>query len=504
MTADETLPNDIPSEITEAQKLVPSMQVITSTPHFVSATYERTPYTRIKILLTFPEEYPAHPLIVDIDQDKVVPPGLKKKLEKELGQLAAERAGRHDQVRAVWERLVAFVDTNLFVPCWKELKKCVDLVQNSNKQGDDGNASSSLNRFSSASKCSTISIIESKGKIKLSLHNKSYHYNCTITICPSYPDYSPVTQGKACLLQVQSTNFPSPIEHMLTTQAQEIVKRMQDGLPPERALHMSNPIRLPKNFHLNVEEAKADGGRLTQETIMDLKHDTETLKRVTDLRHAESAAGHTNDGGATSGGYQNHKALAKERKDARRTIQKITLSEREHDKSLEEKERAWKLEEKKRLTGYYELYNVQEGGTIEPQPSLFVLVTFLVEKIQGLVEEICPCCEERVLPVDPTELNAMYGGTSHNDNNGKKSAANHHPKHTKKKKPMRTYCGCWYHKCCLNTLLTEPPFGLSCPNKNCGQRVFHPDWPSDIKQLEREWAAKQARKREIEDAMMFL
>mmetsp|Transcript_12402 Transcript_12402/g.25221 ORF Transcript_12402/g.25221 Transcript_12402/m.25221 type:complete len:345 (-) Transcript_12402:25-1059(-) len=180
-------------------------------------------------------------------------------------------------------------------------------------------------------------------------------------------------------------------------------------------------------------------------------------------------------------------------------------SEREYDKSLEEKERAWKLEEKKRLTGYYELYNVQEGGTIEPQPSLFVLVTFLVEKIRGLVEEICPCCKERVLPVDPAELNAMYGGSSHNDDNGNKSVANHHPKHTKKKKkPMRTYCGCWYHKCCLNTLLTEPPFGLSCPNKDCGQRVFHPDWPSDIKQLEREWAAKQARKREIEDAMMFL
>jgi hypothetical protein len=34
--------------------------------------------------------------------------------------------------------------------------------------------------------------------------------------------------------------------------------------------------------------------------------------------------------------------------------------------------------------------------------------------------------------------------------------------------------------------------------------VFHPDWPGDIKQLEREWAAREAKKREIEDAMMFL
>jgi hypothetical protein len=81
----------------------------------------------------------------------------------------------------------------------------------------------------------------------------------------------------------------------------------------------------------------------------------------------------------------------------------------------------------------------------------------------------------------------------------------HHPKSTKKKmKPMKTYCGCWYHKPCLNTLLTEPPFGIECPTDGCGRRVFHPDWPGDIKQLEREWAAREAKKREIEDAMLFL
>ena len=90
----------------------------------------------------------------------------------------------------------------------------------------------------------------------------------------------------------------------------------------------------------------------------------------------------------------------------------------------------------------------------------------------------------------------MYGSTSNKDKQSSKAK--------KKRKPMRTYCGCWYHKSCLNTLLTEPPFGIECPTENCGRRVFHPDWPGDIKQHERDWAAKAARLREMEDAMLFL
>ena len=52
--------------------------------------------------------------------------------------------------------------------------------------------------------------------------------------------------------------------------------------------------------------------------------------------------------------------------------------------------------------------------------------------------------------------------------------------------------------------MTEPPFGATCATVDCGRRVFHPNWPSDIKQMEKAWAMKQARAREIEDAAMFL
>eukprot|EP00956_Cyclotella_meneghiniana_P010268 scaffold14174_cov46-Cyclotella_meneghiniana.AAC.4 len=427
------VPTSITSETAEAHSIFPSIKVLTSTPSFLIATYERTPYTRIKFTLTFPDGYPSHPLIVNIDQDAVIPPGLKKKLEKEISAVVKQKAdhSQYDQVRAVYERITSFIDTNMFVPCWRELKKCVDLVQSFNTD-----TVKTANQ-----KPSTISLMESKGKILLNLHNESYYYNCCIIVDPSYPDFS--GDGKSCLLQVKSTNFPSVIETMLTSQAQEIVRRMQEGLTQERALAMSNPIRLPKNFHLHQDDN--DNGKshaLTKDTIMDIKHDTETLKKVSELRSKESGAVPNGQGG-----YQNHKVMAKERKDARRNIHKLTEAERAADDKLIEKEMEWKLEEKKRLEGYYDLYN----GTFSPQPCLYVLVKFLVDKIRGLVEETCPCCKERVLPKDPSELKSMYGHS--NNPSDKKDKAK-----KKKMKPMRTYCGCWYHKPCLNTFLTEPHF----------------------------------------------
>jgi len=47
-------------------------------------------------------------------------------------------------------------------------------------------------------------------------------------------------------------------------------------------------------------------------------------------------------------------------------------------------------------------------------------------------------------------------------------------------------------------VLTKPPFGLQgCPT--CRLRVWHHEWERDIKRLERRWAAKQARDRELNE-----
>jgi len=470
-------PSSVLDEISEAKKLYPSVNFLTSTSSFLIATYERSPYTRIKMTITFPDHYPSQHLVVTIDQDNVVPPGLKKKLEKEMNNLAmdiAKQSTQYNQIEPVLKHLVSFIDGNMFVPCWKELKKSVDLIQKIEQ--------------------STIQIIsESKGKIRLCLNNQQYYYKCTITIDPAYPDFSAATGGKACLLQIQSTNFPSSIEKMLTSQAQEIVRKMQEGLSQVRALQLSNPIKVPKHFHANTDDFKAKKG-ISNETLQSIKHDTEALKLVGEIRKKEQASAAPS--AKADNGYVDRKHLAKDRKDARRTIQKITDAELANDHLAEEKEKAWKEEEAKRLSGFYDVH-IDTNGTINPQPSLFVLIHFLVERIKSMCTNNCPCCHERVLPDNPADLQLMYGSTS---NTKDKQAS----KAMKKRKPMRTYCGCWYHKSCLNTLLTEPPFGIECPTENCGRRVFHPDWPGDIKQLERDWAAKAARLREMEDAMLFL
>ena len=115
-------PSSVLDEISQAKKLYPSVSFLTSTSSFLIATYERSPYTRIKMTITFPDNYPSQHLVVTIDQDNVVPPGLKKKLEKEMNNLAmdtAKQSTQYNQIEPVLKHLVSFIDGNMFVPVGK-------------------------------------------------------------------------------------------------------------------------------------------------------------------------------------------------------------------------------------------------------------------------------------------------------------------------------------------------------------------------------------------------
>jgi hypothetical protein len=466
--------NDNPSntsilrEIEAARSNLPKLEIQSVTCHFLTAIYEKTPYRRIKTTLTFPEDYPGHPLIVDVAAEKGVPPGLKKKLENVLGDVAQENKGLFSQVEPVLSRLINFVDTNKFVPCWKELRQAVEKVQKSAE--------------TPIGKGSTIAINDVQGLIKLRLQGFRYYYSCSITIDDGYPSTtSHEDWGKACKLLVKSTNFPPKVETILTTQARELVRRMQDGMTAEDALHMSNPITAPVDL---MKKGDAPKVRLTQDVLKGLHKDVETLAHVRDLRQVNAATDRHN--------AKVNANTARERKEARREIGKITKDEIAKDASAEEKEKQWQLRERARLAGY----NFSEFDGSSPQPSLLTLVNFLMRKIQNLPEEICPVCKGLSLPNDPSILKALYDSTCASASEEEKMAR----RLARKKRPIRTYCGCWYHYSCLDKFMTEPPFGAACPFD--GRRVYHPDWPSDMKELERAWAAKEARKREIEDATM--
>lgn len=455
------LPSSISDEIAELKTALPKVKIQTATNSFLIGSYQRTPYTCIKFTITFPSEYPKHSLIVDIKQDEVVPPGLKKKLESDL--VADLPLGHYQQLVTTVTRLVQFIDNNRFLPCWKELKQVMNLL----KKDESG---------------STISIIESKGKIKLKLCRKKYFYNCSITIDENYP--STVTHedwGKSCLLNLISTNLPPKLEKMLTSQAHEVIRRMQDGMTAEKALVLSNPIRQPK---MDDDDSKKDiGEKLTKDKLKSLKHDIDTLSTVRDLREKDASR--------VQGKDHVLKAHAKERKAARRAIHKITDQELKHDQEMEAK---WREEEEARISGY------NFGSDNAPQPSLLSLVIFLQEKIQNVPDTNCPCCDKLALPADPNKLKFMYMPVSECKSDKEKKDR----KVARTMRPIRVYCGCWYHYKCLDKFITEPPFGAECPTPGCGRRVFHPDWPDDMKRLEREWASHQARLREVEDAALFL
>eukprot|EP00546_Thalassionema_frauenfeldii_P004265 CAMPEP_0178908960 /NCGR_PEP_ID=MMETSP0786-20121207/8220_1 /TAXON_ID=186022 /ORGANISM="Thalassionema frauenfeldii, Strain CCMP 1798" /LENGTH=365 /DNA_ID=CAMNT_0020580935 /DNA_START=160 /DNA_END=1257 /DNA_ORIENTATION=- len=310
----------------------PQVEIHSATKNFLTLIYQKSPHRRIKTTLTFPDGYPdQHALLVDIALEKGIAPGLRKKLIKELSAVALENQTEHDagQIEPVASRLISFIDTNKFVPCWKELKQVFDKVQQSAQ--------------SPRGKGSTITINDTKGIIKLNLKDGKYYYACSICIDDAYPNtLDQQDWGNACKLIVNSTNFPPKIETLLTTQAKELVRRMQDGMQMEEAVRMSNPIKPPDD--LFEMKKKAPKVRLSQQVLKNLHKDVETMAHVRDLRNIDAARNPNN--------AKLKANSARDRKEARREIGKITQNEIDKDNHDDEEERQWQMEEKARIEGY--------------------------------------------------------------------------------------------------------------------------------------------------------
>lgn len=132
-------PDPINDEILEAKKLYPFINVLSHTPSSISVNYKRG-YNCVDISLAIPNanEYPTRPIAVSIGKDVLLPSGLKKRLEKELNDVANEKAQQnsnnaHQQVAAVWGRLVSFLDTNMAIPadfpCGSNSAKCQNHIR---------------------------------------------------------------------------------------------------------------------------------------------------------------------------------------------------------------------------------------------------------------------------------------------------------------------------------------------------------------------------------------
>jgi hypothetical protein len=136
-----------------------------------------------------------------------------------------------------------------------------------------------------------------------------------------------------------------------------------------------------------------------------------------------------------------------ERREARKDLRRLAKAESALDE--EYMKQMLELEQQEMR----ELMSLKLSDTA--QPSLLVAVRFLVEDyVTRLPKEPCQACQNRAFAADPAS-DAVTNIQS-------------------KFRPMRTYCGHWFHFQCLNNWLTTPPFIRNC--NVCNRRIWHPDW----------------------------
>lgn len=116
-------------------------------------------------------------------------------------------------------------------------------------------------------------------------------------------------------------------------------------------------------------------------------------------------------------------------------------------------------------------------------PSVRPVIEFLSEIIHSIPKKVCPICEKKVMPDDPKNVV-------------------HEPKHVLHADKL--FCDHYYHYGCLDTYMKTPPFegGKKCIN--CNARIFHDKWKLPPTLIEKRWANKQARQRELDEVVEFM
>ncbi|XP_068150495.1 uncharacterized protein [Drosophila tropicalis] len=161
-----------------------------------------------------------------------------------------------------------------------------------------------------------------------------------------------------------------------------------------------------------------------------------------------------------------------------------------------------------------------ELANFRPIRSLHRSLKFCLEATHDFHLELCPICDNPVLPKDPKDMVTDDNSDAYIE---------------------RVYCGHLFHQACLKLYLSEPPFpkgGKLCPAKRrhprsdaqsymgkkkettagaagtsaklldnqnvCGIKLTHDRWVISVKTAEARWAQKQARQRELEEVIDFL
>ena len=429
----------IDADISFIKEILPEAAILTQNRETICFRVVRTAYSSLQVRVQFTEEYPKKVPIVEITNKSLPPPLLRNK-ERECEAAAKKQLGR-PQLEAIFTLIYDFVQDNLFIPCWKEVKKVAAMCEGkSHKLGCD----------------------DKRGLLQLRLRNGEYKQSVDIRVPEAYPE-------EGVEIRFVAGNLPWGIANVYKSHSEEVVRRCVHGLTAEQALDAIRDIDAGRNQRSKLEVAQAAKERvvLNKESLKSLQHDVKVLKRFADLREANVAK------------EKNHQGTlhtTEERREFRKSLRRLAKTEHASDAADEER-RLCKAEQQEALR--------LEGARPKSsaQPSLLASITYLLQHYMGtLPHEICQSCKQCCFPTDP---HSPIMSDAESDQH-----------------PLRVVCGHWLHRKCLDTWLTTPPFIHQCPV--CDRRIWHPDWPDDPKKLEKAYNAQQAKIREMNDVADFL
>jgi len=168
----------------------------------------RTVYSRIQVRIMLVKGYPDKTPIVELSS-KTLPPPLLRSKEKECLAVAKTLLGKA-QVGAIFHLLYDFVQENMFVPCWKEVKKLAAMCEGSEHDHKFG--------------CD-----EETGVVQLRLRNGAYRQSINLIVPKNYPE-------DAVSVEILAGNLPNSIMNIYKGHADDVARRCIAGFTPEDAL----------------------------------------------------------------------------------------------------------------------------------------------------------------------------------------------------------------------------------------------------------------------------
>ncbi len=340
----------IDEDLNFVRSCLPPAAVVADNRDFITVVIIRTAYARVQLRVQFVENYPAEPPIVEISSPTLPMPLLRNK-EKECMDKAREIAGK-SQFTVIYDQLHKFIHSNMFIPCWKEMKQIATLVEGKGQVGVD----------------------EKEGLISLRVGTGNYRQNIRLKVPYNYPE-------EGVQIEFLASTYPYEIQNMFKSQAEEIVRRCEAGFSPEQAASVTNPANLPPTKATPSGDRQA---KITASSLRGMKHDVNVLKQMSDLRAATQ----------TTDSKKYFKEINAERREARKDLRRLAKAESEAD---QEEARRLLEEEQNEMK---ELLKCKVSETA--QPSLFAAAKYLVEDYATrLPVEPCQACKNNVFPADP-------------------------------------------------------------------------------------------------------